>query len=88
MVTSSTILKKVLDPLDDAMGIETARRFASLRLDDDVQELMTRYAAKSNEGNLTPEEGAEYDALISATTLLSTLRARARNVLRSHGVAE
>ena len=45
---------------------------------------MEELARRCTEGELTPEEKAEYDALVSANNVIAILQAKARAVLARH----
>jgi hypothetical protein len=54
---------------------------AATVLDELVQERMDHLAERANEGLLTDEERAAYEALISATDFVSVLKLKARRQL-------
>ncbi len=45
---------------------------------------MEQLAAKCTEGELTGEERADYDAYVSASTLIAILQAQARAIVARH----
>ncbi len=67
------ILQMVL--LDKA---DTVLRF---RADAGLQERIEELAAKSNEGELTPEERAEYEGYVRANKFIAILQRQARRIL-------
>ena len=54
---------------------------AELRADPAVQARIEELAEKCNEGTITPEEIAEYDAYIQAMDVVAVLQKKARNLL-------
>lgn len=78
------MLDRLLDPVSHALGPEAARRLVGLRGDAQVQQRIDDLADRANEGQLTTEERSEYDALITAATVLGILQSKARAVLDSH----
>lgn len=80
MTNSSVIsvLDRVLDPLSRSFTPEAARSIAALRLDDSAQARMEDLATRNTEGQLTPEEQAEYEAWVSACNFVAILQAKAR----------
>jgi uncharacterized protein YnzC (UPF0291/DUF896 family) len=58
-----------------------AKRVAELRADPAVQARIEELAEKCNEGTITPEEIAEYDAYIQAMDVVAVLQKKARNLL-------
>jgi nucleoside-diphosphate-sugar epimerase len=81
------ILDRMLDPVGRALGPDAARRLLALRADDELQRRIDDLADRSREGLLTPDERAEYDAVVGAIALLSVLQAKARSVLAASPAA-
>ena len=79
--TSTTVLSDLLEPVGQMMPIEFAGKLAALRAEPDVQAKIDELADRSNEGQLTPEERAEYLAYVDAIDVISILQAKARSVL-------
>lgn len=69
------------------MTPELAQRIAELLALPEAQARLDELADKCNEGELTPEEAAEYDSYVDAIDLIAVLQAQARDVLRVHGAA-
>ncbi len=78
---TTTGLAKILDPVADCFTAEVAERVAGLRADPEVQTRIDELAEKCNEGTVTPEETAEYDAYIRAMDVVAVLQHRARSLL-------
>lgn len=83
----TSILAQLLEPIGQCMTAELAQRIAELRAPPEVQARIDELADKCNEGELTPEEAAEYDSYVDAIDLIAVLQAQARDVLRAHGAA-
>jgi hypothetical protein len=78
-------LAKILDPVAQCFTPEVAKRVAELRADPDVQARIEELAEKCNEGTMTPEEIAEYDAYIQAMDVVAILQKKARTlIVQSH----
>ena len=75
------ILDRLLDPVGRSLTPEAARRLIDLRADPVAQQRMDELADRCNEGVLTADEMAEYDAYISAANLIAILQAKAKAVL-------
>ena len=76
---------KILDPVAQCFTPEVAKRVAELRADPDVQARIEELAEKCNEGTMTPEEIAEYDAYIQAMDVVAVLQKKARTlIVQSH----
>jgi hypothetical protein len=74
-------LAKILDPLAACFTPEVAQRVVELRADPVVQARIEVLADKCNEGTMTPEEMAEYEAYIHAMDVLAVLQHKARTLL-------
>ena len=83
----TSILAQLLEPLGKCMTPELAQKIAELRAAPEAQSRIDELADKCNEGELTPEEAAEYDSYVDAIDLIAVLQAKARDVLRAHGAA-
>ena len=79
--SSVSVLSQLLEPIGRSMPPEFARGLASLRASADVRARIEELADKCNEGDLNPEERAEYDSSIDALNVISILQAKARGVL-------
>ena len=72
------ILERILEPVSSALNPEAARRLIALKADRKAQAHVAKLARKCNEGQLTPEERAEYAAYVMAGEVLALLQAKAR----------
>ena len=85
--TVSKVLDRLLDPLGRSLTPEAARQLVNLRADAAAQRRMDELARGCNEGRLTPDERAEYEAHVSAATLIAVLQAKARAALSGGAAA-
>jgi hypothetical protein len=86
MNTSTTpVLKRLLDPVGKCLTVKSARALVKLRADPEVQARMEEWAEKCNEGKLSKEERAEYEACLMAGTLIAILQSKARQFLAKAG---
>jgi hypothetical protein len=77
----SGILSRLLEPVGQMMPAEFARQLSAMRATPEVQARIDELADKSNEGELTDEERAEYLAYVDAIDVIGILQAKARAVL-------
>lgn len=84
---ATSILDRMLDPLSRCLDAESARRVAELSIDPVVQARVDLLAERANEGLLTPEEQAEYDAYINADDFIATIKMKAKRSLGLNGSA-
>ena len=70
-------------PIFALLTPDQTRRLTEMRADPGVADRLTELAAKSNEGELSASERAEYEAYIEANNLLTILQAEARFRLSS-----
>jgi hypothetical protein len=80
---SSTLLRRLLDPVSRCFSDEGARELVNLRADEETQARVSELAGKCNEGTLSPEERAEYEAYVMAADVVAILQAKARARLAS-----
>lgn len=77
-------LDRLLATVADAFTPELARAVVDIRADDELQARVDMLASKANDGTITPEEEAEYKALIDAADLIAVLRLKASRFLAKH----
>lgn len=77
-----TVVDRVLVPLTEQLGVESARKLVDFEIPADVQERVRDLGEKSNCGELTDDEKAEYEGYVAVGNLLSLLKSRARLLLR------
>lgn len=77
----SRVLDGILDPVGASLNEEAARKLLGLRADPKAQARIDQLARKCNEGALTPDERAEYEAYVLAGDLVAILQAKARGLL-------
>ena len=78
---ATAALAKMLDPVAQCFTPEVAKRVAGLRADPSVQARVEELAEKCNEGTMTPEETAEYDAYIHAMDVIAVLQKQAHTLI-------
>ena len=71
-------LDDLLDPLSKCLDVASARRVVDLRVSEPVQHRVAELAQRANEGQLSPDERNEYDALVNAEDLISMLQRKAQ----------
>jgi hypothetical protein len=81
-MSAASILDGLLEPLGRCLDAESARRIVEFRVSLPVQQRIDVLAERANEGVLTADEAAEYDALISAADFISILKLKARQNMR------
>ena len=74
-------LERFLRPMVRELSTELARALINLTADQETQARYDVLAEKQTEGQLTPAEREELEALVRANTLLGILKAEARSVL-------
>ena len=78
MLTTDDVIDRMLTPVAAAFTGEAARRLSDVRLDDDVQEHLAHLAELANEGQLTPDQRADYDFFLTVGDVISLLKAKVR----------
>jgi hypothetical protein len=79
--TPTSVLSRLLEPVGLMMPVEFARELSAMQAAPEVQARIDELADKSNEGELSDEERAEYLAYVDAIDVISILQAKARSVL-------
>lgn len=80
-MSASTVLDEFLDPLSRCLDSESARRILALGVSPSVQERVDTLAERANEGLLSDDERAEYEALINAEDFVAILKLKASRQL-------
>jgi hypothetical protein len=80
-MSGATSLDQFLDPLSNCLDAESARRVIALNVPRAVQERVDTLAELANEGLLSDDERAEYEALINAEDFVAILKAKALSQL-------
>ena len=83
MVAATRVLDRLLDPVGRCLSAKAARALTGLRADAEAQTRVRALAEKCNEGTLSPEERAEYEAAVMAANIVAILQAKARARLAS-----
>jgi hypothetical protein len=77
----------MLDPLGRTLTPDAARQRAQRGAPPEFQRRLHPLAHRCNDGSLTADERAEYDAYVTAATLIAVLQAKARAVLSGGAAA-
>jgi len=83
----SELLDQILDPLSRCLTPEVARRVIDLRANLAAQARMDELAEKCNNGELSPDERAEYEVNVVAGSLIAVLQAKARRLISGQTAA-
>jgi hypothetical protein len=75
----------VLDALSRCLDAESASRVVEFEIDSEIQARVRILAKQANEGTLTAEERAEYEAFVNLDDFLSILQLKARRHLHPNG---
>ena len=84
MVSTTSYLDRLLDPLTDVFSREVASAVLGLRADSELEARIAELRVKANEGTLTPAEDAEYKDFVEAVDLISIIQTKARRFLAKH----
>ena len=77
----TALLNEILDPFTECLDYESAQRVMNFGITPAVQQRVNQLAERANEGLLTEEEQADYDALINAADFIAILKLKARRRL-------
>lgn len=84
MGAAATPLDGLLEPFSRCLDAESARRVAEFRVDPAVQARIDVLAERANNGVLSDDERAEYEAFINAADFISILKLKAGRQLKSN----
>jgi hypothetical protein len=82
---SIDVLNDLLEPLSRCLDAESARRVAEFRVAPNVEEKIRVLAERANEGLLTEDERADYEAVINTADIISILKLKTERHLKSNG---
>lgn len=80
-MSTTEILEQVLDPFVECLTPESARKIVALRATPAAQSRLDQLADRSNEGQLTAEERAEYEKFLATFHMITLLQSKARQFL-------
>jgi len=78
---SAPMLDQLLAELSECLTPESARRLLALKLDRKLQRRVDEMASRHTEGQLSPEEEAEYGSYVRYATFVAILQSKARQRL-------
>jgi hypothetical protein len=80
LASSSSAFARLFDPVTACFTPEVAEKVASVRADKVTQARIDELAEKCNEGEISPQELAEYEAYALGAEMLAVMQAQARRV--------
>ena len=81
MDKADAVLDRFLEPVQQCLTAEQARKLVDFRADHATQAHIDELARKANEGTLTEKERAEYEGFVEAGDFIALLQAKARRIL-------
>jgi hypothetical protein len=82
---NATAFNRGIDPILQFFTVDQARDIVQYRGDSELQQRIEELAELSNEGNLTPEDQAEYEGYVQANKFVAILQAKVRKLLSTSG---
>lgn len=73
------------DAILQFFSVDQAQKLVDYRADPALRDRIEELAAKSNEGELTEQERAEYEGYVKANKFMAILQAKARKLLTGSG---
>jgi hypothetical protein len=83
--SNGRVWQRILEPVSSSLNDEAARKLIGLKADRKTQARVAALARKCNEGELTPDERAEYESYVMAGEFMAILQAKARLLLARRG---
>ena len=87
MVSESSVIDRLMDPVGRCLTPEVAKRIVSLRADSVLQSRVDVLADKANTGTLSDEERSEYEQYVNFSQFVTLLQIKARDLLDQPGAA-
>lgn len=84
-ILNSTAFNRGVDPVLRLFPEELARNIVRYRGDAALQNRIEELAERSNEGELSVDEQAEYEGYVQANKFVAILQAKARKLISSSG---
>jgi hypothetical protein len=81
---STLVLDEILKPITRCLTVDNAQQFLNHRPRRRVLARIEKLARKCNEGELTPEERAEYESYVFAGEFVALVQAKARAILKQN----
>jgi hypothetical protein len=81
MAVATDYLSSYLQPLAEELTPQQAQKILAIEPTPTLVERVEKLADKANEGQLTPEERAEYEYYIDVDDVIGLLKVKARQVL-------
>ncbi len=78
-------LDGLLEPLSRCLDTESAQRVAEFRLNPALQARIDILAERANDGVLSDDERAEYEAFVDAVDFISIFQIKSQRQLKSNG---
>jgi hypothetical protein len=75
------LLEQMLEPIASSLNQDAAKKLLGIKANAKVQRRVAELARKCNEGELTPQEAAEYERYIAFADFIAILKAKARLLL-------
>ena len=72
------------DPILQFFTVDQAKGIVQYRGNPEMHDRIEHLAAKANEGELTPQEQAEYEGYVRANKFMAILQAKARKLLATN----
>lgn len=82
-IKSTLVLEEILEPVIRCLSPDNARQVLDHRPRRKVLAHIQKLARKCNEGELTPEERAEYESYVFAGEFVALVQARAKALLKN-----
>lgn len=79
---SSALLDELVEPLGRCLTPEVARQIVQLRASPRLDERIQELGRKCNEGQLSPEDRADYETIARFIKFISVLQSKARAQLK------
>jgi hypothetical protein len=87
-ILPTALLNDLLDPLAHCFTPAVARQVADLRLGNEVQRRLQDLDRAAKQGTLTPDQQAEYEAILETISVIDVLKAKSERILEETPTGE
>ena len=79
---NAALLDELVEPLERCLTVDAARQIAELRASPELDARIQELGRKCSEGELTPQDRADYETVARFIKFISVLQSKARTRLK------
>jgi hypothetical protein len=79
-MTTATALHQLFDSVGNCLTLDVASKLQEVRVTDELQSQLDRWASLNNEGGLSSDDRQQYEAILRALNFIAVLQAKAKRI--------